>query len=523
LLADQQAVLQQQKRALDKQKRVLWLKQQQRKVELSVLRSEAKKLRREVAILARQRATQEKLLAEKLVSNLVYFNTLREVNAISGELDEVVEKADRARQAIAEAAAKIAELEAGLRDEALDEMGKVRAELAEVEQSIVQAEDRVSRLRISELETFALRQRPELRVEDYNERISGWESREALLGMFPSLDLNLTRNFSTDAGLVNTSWSTAGAALGMDLFRLFSGPFRMQAAEQRGELARRMRLSMSVAVLAQVHIAYHEYREANYQFRLARRISHADRELSDLAIKERSITQGNVLDSVDGAARQLRSEVEQHRAYVELRRTHGNMLHSLGLDVIPAEIPLHDVDRLRTAIRTTVAKWETLTEDADAAGDGSIEELVGQVLADLRPGGAASTATEKTHQIASQAAPEAPTVPDVMALAAISPAAGAATDPFGDPVLPSEVDADTSTPGPESGAVNTGSFDAVEPPTATSSAVVMAISTPRPPDLALATIDGLAPPPASREANAPRKNRRARTVLRRLFRLCRRR
>ena len=148
LVADQQAILDQHRRARDKQIRVLELKGQQREVELDVLLSEASKLRREVAILSKQRSTQEKLLNEKLVSNLVYFNTLREFNTISGELDEVVEKATRARRAIAEAGAKIAEFEAGQRDEALGELGAVRAELAEVDQSIVQAEDRAQRLEI---------------------------------------------------------------------------------------------------------------------------------------------------------------------------------------------------------------------------------------------------------------------------------------------------------------------------------------------------------------------------------------
>lgn len=148
MVADQKAILEQHRRSREERKRVLWLKAQQRRIELKVLLSEAGKLRREVEILSMQEATQKKLLAENLVSKLVYVNTLREVNAASGELDEVIDKAARAENAIAEANAKIAELEAGLRDEALNSMGIVRAELAEVEQTIVQAQDRVQRLDI---------------------------------------------------------------------------------------------------------------------------------------------------------------------------------------------------------------------------------------------------------------------------------------------------------------------------------------------------------------------------------------
>jgi len=236
---------------------------------------------------------------------------------------------------------------------------------------------------IEEMEAFALDNRPELRVEDYNERISEWESREALYGMFPGLDFDLARNFSSDSGLANGAWNGVGATLGMNLFRVFSGALSMDTAAMRGEMARRQRLAMSVAVLAQVYIASQEYREANYQFRLARQISHSDNELSKLAVAERRITNGNMLDVVDVAARQLRSEVDQHRAYVELRRSHGDVLHALGLDAIPSDIPLDDVNALRVAIQNTMAKWETLAEDTDPANDGSIEDLVGKVLADM--------------------------------------------------------------------------------------------------------------------------------------------
>ena len=148
LRVDQQIVLKQHVKARQKQKNVLALKQKQREAALRVLLNEAGKLRREAALLAKERAIQEKLFAEKLVSSLVYLNILREFNTIDGELSEVVEKAERARDAIAEASAKIEGFEADVRDDAFNEMGAVRAELAEVKQSIVQAEDRVRRLKI---------------------------------------------------------------------------------------------------------------------------------------------------------------------------------------------------------------------------------------------------------------------------------------------------------------------------------------------------------------------------------------
>ena len=311
---------------------------------------------------------------------------------------------------------------------------------------------------VEEMASFALANRPELRVEDYNERITDWESKEAMYSMFPGLDLNLTRNFSSDAGLVNTSWTGVGTQLGMNLFRLFSGPLRMQAAENRGELARRRRLALSVAVLAQVHIAYREFRETSYQFRLARQISRSDQELSRMARVERRITQGNRLDAIDVAARQLRSEVDQHRAYVELRRAHGDIMHALGLDVIPADISLDDVDGLRTAIRHAMANWETLTEDPDPAKDNTIESLVGQVLADVDREDAIPAEPNGAN------GPGSPAPSEIEGISAIDPVAG----PVGEVVAAPT----TKVPAP---------FETAESDTAKSVTAVATSGKPRPP------------------------------------------
>lgn len=146
MVRDQVEILRQQNEARAQRLRVLEFKLAQERSELKALRSEQDKLARQIEILTQERDTQRQLLKRGLVSKLVYLSAEKQLRLSVGELAEVRDRAVKAKQAIDEAEAKLTEFEANSRDEALDEMGGVAAELAEVEESIVRLRDRVRRL-----------------------------------------------------------------------------------------------------------------------------------------------------------------------------------------------------------------------------------------------------------------------------------------------------------------------------------------------------------------------------------------
>ena len=59
---------------------------------------------------------------------------------------------------------------------------------------------------LPEMETHAIANRPEIRVEDYNERISEWQAREALFDMLPGLKVSAAKNYSSDAFNLAPNW-----------------------------------------------------------------------------------------------------------------------------------------------------------------------------------------------------------------------------------------------------------------------------------------------------------------------------
>ncbi len=92
-------------------------------------------------------------------------------------------------------------------------------------------------LTLEEMEVHALDNRPELRIEDYNERMSVWQAREALFDMLPGLKLSAGRNYSSDQFNLAPNWLNTGFQLGLNLFDLFSGTSEIDEADKRGELS----------------------------------------------------------------------------------------------------------------------------------------------------------------------------------------------------------------------------------------------------------------------------------------------
>lgn len=241
---------------------------------------------------------------------------------------------------------------------------------------------------IEEMERHALQQRPELRIEDYNERVSEWQAREALYNMLPGLDLSVAKNYSSETTNLSPNWISTGFQLGMNLFNLFSGQSEIEEAEKRGELARQQRLAMSVAVLTQVHIAHIKYREAEQQMRLVSEIANSDRRLTRLIRTDGQFFTTNFLDAVRVATRHLQSQMDEQRAQIDLVSAHADVMHAIGLDAVPETLPLNDMAALQKTMGAMLANWNLArepTQQTAQAVQTPIDRLVDSMISKTVP------------------------------------------------------------------------------------------------------------------------------------------
>ncbi|NKB19793.1 MAG: hypothetical protein GKS01_04525 [Alphaproteobacteria bacterium] len=233
---------------------------------------------------------------------------------------------------------------------------------------------------LAQMEQHALESRPELRIEDYNDRISQWQAREALFDMLPGVNLSAGGNYDSDRFNLTPNWINTGFQLGMNLFGLFAGSSKIDTAEKSGELARRQRLAVTLAVMTQTHMAYIQFRGASQQMRLAREVARADRRLSQLVASDKDFVNTNYFEAVRLKTRRLLAEIDEHQAQVELVTAHSDVMHAIGLDVFPPSIPTNDLDALTGAVRKITARWETKGTDIESPADTPLDLLVNAML-----------------------------------------------------------------------------------------------------------------------------------------------
>jgi HlyD family secretion protein/adhesin transport system membrane fusion protein len=149
LAADQAAILEIQNEARRDQRAVLLSRISQREAQAAALKIQQESLEAQIAFLEEEREIQRKLFEKGLVSRIEFLGTERGVIKTRGEIAGVIGKLAAARAAVQEARDELAELDSGLRNAALEEIGEVNSELAQVREAQARLIDRVGRLEIA--------------------------------------------------------------------------------------------------------------------------------------------------------------------------------------------------------------------------------------------------------------------------------------------------------------------------------------------------------------------------------------
>lgn len=207
------------------------------------------------------------------------------------------------------------------------------------------------------MEELALTLRPELREEDYQVRISSAEGRKALLSLLPGLQLSGGVHGDSNSFLVNNNWSDYGLKVTWNLLRLFSGPATVAAAEAGEDVAIARRRALTMAVLAQVHVARADYADAHRQYRHAVELDRLDREILSQLRNRETTGSGGELATIQAELSALQSALRKDLAAAELRNAFGRIHVTVGADPLPHTLTGTDIATLAKALAETEARW----------------------------------------------------------------------------------------------------------------------------------------------------------------------
>ena len=214
------------------------------------------------------------------------------------------------------------------------------------------------KVELGTLEQEARASRPELREQDYQARISAAETRKAMLRLLPGLEFSAGGHYDSNSFLVNQSWADYGVKVTWNLFNVLSAPAAIDVAKAGQEVADARRQAMSMAILAQLHVANANFREAQRQFRTSQQLAGLDGQIVE-QLRNRYKAQGiGELELIQGELNTLQADLRRDLAYAELRNSYGQLFASVGLDPLPETIAADSVEAIAAALASREAQWQ---------------------------------------------------------------------------------------------------------------------------------------------------------------------
>jgi multidrug efflux system outer membrane protein len=209
----------------------------------------------------------------------------------------------------------------------------------------------------AKLEQQALASRPELREQDYQARISAAETRKAMLRMLPGLEFSAGGHYDSNSFLSNQSWADYGVKITWNLFNVLSAPAAIKVAQAGEDVAAARRQAMSMAVLAQLHVAHANYQEAVRQFRTSEELASLDRQIAE-QLRNRFSTQNiGELELIQGELNSVQAQLKRDLAYAGVRNAYAQLYVSTGSDPLPDTLTDNSLNTIASALQSTEQSW----------------------------------------------------------------------------------------------------------------------------------------------------------------------
>lgn len=276
---------------------------------------------------------------------------------------------------------------------------------------------------VDELERWALMQRPELRIEQYQARIEADETRKAIARLFPGLEFDVSRHYDSSALLVYQQWAQAGARLSWNLLRTLTGGAQMDLSANREKVIQMRRLVMHMAIIGQVRIAFHEYRAAHDGLRRIMEENETRQRLQTHTANRGAMGLDSQLVFVHTAASAALGRVQQYEAYARYQSALGRLYASLGWDLLGAQGVAQELPYLTRQLRENDREWQqqlvigrNVLSDLDGEKSQTVMPPAKEAVMPVwipPPGAKASPATEPVAQRAKIERTDAPVVQNV--------------------------------------------------------------------------------------------------------------
>jgi len=210
------------------------------------------------------------------------------------------------------------------------------------------------------LEQQALMNRPELRMEDYEARISAGDVKKELLRLLPGIELSTDITSSTNKYLYNKNWAESGLKITYNLMNMITGNKNVDLAKNKQEITHLRRLALNVAVLTQVHVAYRRLKQAREEYDVSLSLNDINNRLYKHSMAKDSINNSkNSLETIKIRTELLFSRLRKDFSFAELQDSESGLFLSLGVDPMPQIMTTSHVMAIADTLENKLSKWDS--------------------------------------------------------------------------------------------------------------------------------------------------------------------
>jgi len=207
------------------------------------------------------------------------------------------------------------------------------------------------------LERVALYNNADLKEPFYDAEIAALETRRALLDLMPDLSLNWGPQYTTDSYVINDQWNEGALSLSYNLLSLLNVDKVKGQAEAREELARMRRVAMQMTVVAQVHLAGLQARNALDRLDNAEALQGVERQIESRMVNRHLAGTISRAELVRAQTAAIVAELQRYQALAGFHSAMGRLQASLGLEPEISSIQTTSLDAIEREIGVTLDRW----------------------------------------------------------------------------------------------------------------------------------------------------------------------
>ncbi|MBO6703747.1 MAG: TolC family protein [Pseudomonadales bacterium] len=200
------------------------------------------------------------------------------------------------------------------------------------------------------MEDIALENRSELQEVDYRKRMNANEVKAALVRVLPGIRFDYARNYDSNSLLFNSDWTDYSARISWNLLELYRYPDTKAVAAAQADTLDAQRLSLSAAILSQVHVGIVRYNHTKNEYQIAEDLSQTQekiRQQVEAAVRADSASDQELINERMNA---LLTEVRYDIAYANLEGAYADLHAAMGLSPNLVQMDTTNLQTLTTSI-----------------------------------------------------------------------------------------------------------------------------------------------------------------------------